>query len=1437
MDWTLIDYTPIVANRVVLEDLERGSCHEVQVRAQNARGRGGWSDGRSASSGSSANDPPCFSEGSSASRVVEENLGAGADVGEPVSANDPETSDTLTYSLSSSGTDHDSFGIDRHGQIIVAAGGDLDFETRSSYLITVSINDGKDAVGNADTTVDDTIAVTISVTNIEEPGTVSFGSTRPQVGTELTATLTDPDGSVTNETWVWESSSDQTTWTAITGATSASYTAVSEDVGNYLRATVSYTDGAGGGKSAERVSDDTVQAAPVTNEAPAAPTGLTATSGEGQVTLGWSDPADASITSYDVRQKDGDGEFGDWREIPGSDAATTTHTVTGLTNGTEYAFAIRAVNDNGNSEQSDPASATPVAATSSPAKPTGFSAQQTGVGRVRLEWDATTAPLTVTAYQYTQDGGTSWNDLVDSDSGSTSAAVADLTAGTTYHFALRALNSAGPGDATDSQAVTVVGKPSEVTGFTATAQDGRVWLTWDPADDESITRWEYWQRTGAEMDQAWSPIEGSGADTAAHLITGLENGQEYRFRVRSENAAGRSGQTGNVNATPKGDLSNTPLQPRGLDATPGAGEVTLTWTDPNDSSVTKYLYSKDGGTRWMDIPDSAPGGANAISYTVTGLTVGTSYTFQIRAVSSAGNSPASGSVTATPDTPVTNAPPEFPSESAVRSVVENASEGTDVGLPVSATDADNDTLTYSLTSSGSDHDSFTIDSDGQIKVAEGADLDHEAKSTYSVVVTAADPSGATGTISVTINVTNVDEAGAVTLSSTQPQEGAELTASLTDPDGSVSNESWQWASSSDWDASTQTGTWSDISGTNFAAHTPTADDVGNYLRATVSYGDGHGDGKSAQGVTESPVLTKPAVPTGLEAAQTTNGEVTLNWDNPSDSTITGYDYRLSSDGGTNWDPDWTAILGSGATTTSHTVSSLTNGTEYTFEVRAENDLGKGAAAQAKATTNAIELAVSLSGNVIDEANAGSTSLTISITNDVTFGYPHLISLEVGGSASPGVDYTLSSGGWWLARPHTLTLAAGTSSVTVTVAAVDDFIDDDAETIALAASHDGNAIDSGLTVTITDDDDPSGLFLSTLAVIGPGRSLYPPFDSEVYHYAVGCGEEGPITVTASAANGATGLSINGVQQPPSESTTVELTGLTGDSDVIIRLANKDEDLTTYVVHCTPSDFPVLTVTKMADAWDGLVALAVQRTDETTDEVHSYLVVADNNGVPRFHRRIESRAGNFRTHKGGKHPWSYAQVKGSIDNFRGRTARTWEMVVLDEQLNEVALVETTSDLLHTDFHDFVVKPNGNYILMAYEPVERDLSDVTNPHTGQPYNTAEGTEDSVIQEVTPTGSEVLLWNSWDHIAIEDCIQHRFPWDYAHINSLQYFEGDIIASLRGCSQVLRIDGDTGEVIWRLGRSNLTDEEWVELGGTPPLLIVGGPFCPGVREFCNTQI
>ena len=90
-----------------------------------------------------------------------------ANIGSPVAATDPDTNDTLTYSLS--GTDAASFDInDQTGQISVGTGTALDYETRKSYTVTVSVRDSKNASGNADTATDDTIDVTITVTNEDD---------------------------------------------------------------------------------------------------------------------------------------------------------------------------------------------------------------------------------------------------------------------------------------------------------------------------------------------------------------------------------------------------------------------------------------------------------------------------------------------------------------------------------------------------------------------------------------------------------------------------------------------------------------------------------------------------------------------------------------------------------------------------------------------------------------------------------------------------------------------------------------------------------------------------------------------------------------------------------------------------------------------------------------------------------------------------------------------------------------------------------------------------------------------------------------------------------------------------------------------------------------------------------------------------------------------
>ena len=199
-----------------------------------------------------------------------------------------------------------------------------------------------------------------------------------------------------------------------------------------------------------------------------------------------------------------------------------------------------------------------------------------------------------------------------------------------------------------------------------------------------------------------------------------------------------------------------------------------------------------------------------------------------------------------------NEAPEFPtSQSRTRGVGENTPSGLNIGTPVAATDPENDTLTYSL--GGTDRASFDIvATTGQLKTK--AALDFESTNSYSVAVTAADPSGEEDTIDVTITVIDAEEAGTVTLSTTQPIVGTSLTATLGDPDrvtdGSATT--WSWASSPNGASS-----WTPISGATTDTYTPVAADLGNDLRATASYTDEIGSGKSAQAVSANRVQPAP----------------------------------------------------------------------------------------------------------------------------------------------------------------------------------------------------------------------------------------------------------------------------------------------------------------------------------------------------------------------------------------------------------------------------------------------------------------------------------------------------------------------------------------------------------------------------------------------------
>ena len=178
--------------------------------------------------------------------------------------------------------------------------------------------------------------------------------------------------------------------------------------------------------------------------APAKPTGFTATPGNGQVALSWTDPGDDEITGWQIRFKVGAGSYTAWGDLADSDADTTSFTAINLTNGTEYAFQVRARSRDTFGPPSDERTATPTTDTTAPTvssierhSPTA----QTTNGRT-LTWRVTfseavrnvdaadfqvsqsnvvviTFPLTTLSVSEHGSGGTTWDVTATMDAGLT----------------------------------------------------------------------------------------------------------------------------------------------------------------------------------------------------------------------------------------------------------------------------------------------------------------------------------------------------------------------------------------------------------------------------------------------------------------------------------------------------------------------------------------------------------------------------------------------------------------------------------------------------------------------------------------------------------------------------------------------------------------------------------------------------------------------------------------------------------------------------------------------------------------------------------------------------------------------------------------------------------------------------------------------------------
>ena len=285
-----------------------------------------------------------------------------------------------------------------------------------------------------------------------------------------------------------------------------------------------------------------------------------------------------------------------------------------------------------------------------PSAPRGLTAEA-GDQSVTLTWSAPAdnGGSAILRYQvrYQETGGSygAWA-TVSGGGTASSITVGNLENGKSYEFQVRAANAVAAGQAATVSATLAESAPGAPAGLTANAGDESVTLNWSAPDDggSQILRYEYRYAAEGQTWSEWMTADGAGNARSA-TVDDLTNGTLYGFQVRAVNSIGE-GEASEATATP----GRAPSAPTGLTVRSESETITVMWGMPSDSggsAITGYQvrYRMNGGqwSNWMTVE----GGANATSYTMTGLTNGIGHEIEVRAVNSIGSG-AAASVEATP---------------------------------------------------------------------------------------------------------------------------------------------------------------------------------------------------------------------------------------------------------------------------------------------------------------------------------------------------------------------------------------------------------------------------------------------------------------------------------------------------------------------------------------------------------------------------------------------------------------------------------------------------------------------------------------------------------------------------------------------------------------------------------------------------------------------
>ena len=762
----------------------------------------------------------------------------------------------------------------------------------NTYKVTVTASDG---------TISATEDVEIDVINVDEPGTVTLSTLQPQVEIELTATLTDPDevtqenlnGTVSDDaTWQWFRGSS-----VIAGAVGATYTPMPGDIGFILKAKATYMDGEDdeNDKTAEAASVHPVRAKPETNIAPAFPTLVddeTAQTreiaentpsgrniGAPVVASDTGDVLTYSIDATDDATFDIDRATGQLKTQGPLDAdgGNDSYEVTVTAKDPFGSMAMAVVTIEVTDVDEDPSITTAGADT----------AISFAEGTADAAADITTA-LDDYAAEDPEGLEISW-DVSGPDAGKFEITAGALTfkaqpdfetpgdsnGDNVYEVTVVASDPAKNSDELDVRVTVTNTMETGTIAFSSRQPKVGAALTATLTDaDGSITdlKWQ-WSSDGARGEDAF---EDATSDTytpvAADVTATLTVTATYRdgslmaeaeaIMLESAATAAVAPDTDNkaprflddemevVTSVERAIAEDTPGSvSRVIGALVMASDPELPGTDLTPDVLTYTLGGVDAASFAINDADGQLMTKAALDYEDE-----QSYTVTVTATDPGG---LSATVTVTIEVTDVNEVPKLDGEAPE----EYAENGTAPVATFTAVDPERKAIEWSVT--GTDAEDFTIVG-GVLRFRESPNFEAAAgggqDNAYEVTVNASD--GRTdienATEEVTLEVTNVDEPGVVTLSTLQPQVGVALTATLSDPDMVDGTETWMWFR----------GSSAIVNATN-AVYTPVTGDVGSKLKAKATYKDDEdiendktAEGSSARSVRSVPTSgnTDPAFP-------------------------------------------------------------------------------------------------------------------------------------------------------------------------------------------------------------------------------------------------------------------------------------------------------------------------------------------------------------------------------------------------------------------------------------------------------------------------------------------------------------------------------------------------------------------------------------------------